>query len=91
MYTYSNTEDLMKGQRFLIYFATKVVSYIREDIAYLQEMCWQILIAILRRGEFNLSHMGFNNDEKQMLTNNVKNNHIKFKNEISIKYIELLN
>jgi hypothetical protein len=70
MYTYANNDDLMKGQRFLIFFAFKVISYIREDIAYLKEICWQILIAILRRGEFKLSHMEFNEGEKSMMANN---------------------
>jgi len=68
-YTYANHSDLMKGQRFLIFFAFKVIAYIKEDIAYLKEICWQILIAIMRRGEFKLAHMEFNEEEKSMLEN----------------------
>lgn len=42
--------ELMKGQRFLIDFAFKVISYIHEDIADLNDICWQILTTILKRG-----------------------------------------
>ena len=29
MYNYSSNDDLMKGQRFLVFFAFKVLAYIR--------------------------------------------------------------
>ena len=51
--------ELIKGERTLIDFAFKVLQFLHEDIADLNELCWQILTAIIKRGEFKLSHMGY--------------------------------
>lgn len=83
--------ELMKGQRFLIDFAFKVISYIHEDIADLNDICWQILTTILKRGEFKLSHMAFTKEEKEALTSKKMDKALEIKTEIALKYMELLN
>jgi hypothetical protein len=90
IYNYSNRDDLMKGQRFLIFFAFKVLSYIREDISYLKDACWQILATILSRGEFQLPHMAFSPEEQAALRLPNPSEPLKFKKDVALKYLELL-
>ena len=81
----------MKGQHFLIDFAFKVLSYIHEAIADLNDICWQILTTILKRGEFKLPYMGFTKQEQIDLSNRHIDEALKSKINIGLKYMELLN
>ena len=69
-YSYQDESELIRAQRFLINFAFNILSYIHEDIMDLNNICWNILTAILRRGEFKLSHMCFSKEFKDELLNN---------------------
>ena len=37
----------------------KIMGYLEEEDVTINESCWQILIALIRRGEFLLAHIGF--------------------------------
>lgn len=67
-----------------------MLSYIHEDIADLNDLCWKILTTILKRGEFKLEHMGFGKEEKEALSTGQKGE-LKTKIEVGLKYMELLN
>lgn len=91
IYNYRNETELMKGERILIDFAFKVIHYIHEDIADLNELCWQILTVLLKRGEFKLSHLGYNKMEKDAIARGDQNDELQMKVDVGLKYMELLN
>ena len=59
MYTYSSEQDFFKGQVALLNVANKLFYFLEEDETVICELCWRGLIAIMGRGEFLLSYIGF--------------------------------
>ena len=64
IYSYSSEKELLKAQKIFIELGLKTVSYLEEEDVLINELCWQILIALIRRGEFLLAHIGFDQKEK---------------------------
>ena len=54
----------MKAQKIFIDLGHKILSYLEEEDVLINELCWQILIALVKRGEFLLAHIGFDQEEK---------------------------
>ena len=45
----------------------QILNYFEEEDPVINELCWGILIALLRRGEFMLCYVGFEEKEKTMI------------------------
>lgn len=94
-YSYQDAPELVRAQRFLINFAFNILTYIHEDIAALNDICWNILAAILQRGEFKLTHMAFSSHEKLQLRTDATSSNtassntesMRHKSETSLKYL----
>lgn len=83
--------ELLKAQRFLIDFAFKAMTYVREDKPDIVDVSWSILTAILKRGEFKLSHLGFSKEDRENLVSGKRSSALKMKVDVALKYQKLLN
>lgn len=90
-YEYAGQDDLLQAQRFLIDLAFKVIAYLHEQQPHIQELSWAVLTALLKRGEFKLSHLGFAPAEKQALGGDGLSEQLQTKVEVGLKYQLLLN
>lgn len=81
----------MRAQLFLIDLGHQLIEYAHEDFADLNDTCWQVLIALLKRGEFKLEFMGFDKKQKEAIALGEIDSELKMKVEVGIKYTELLN
>lgn len=63
-FSYSSEKSLIRAQKILIDLGHKTLNYLEEEDVMINELCWQILIALIRRGEFLLAHIGFDSNEK---------------------------
>lgn len=57
--------DLLEGQKILIELGMKLTQYVESEDPIANDLCWLILISLIKRAEFNLSHMGFNEKQKK--------------------------
>jgi hypothetical protein len=85
-YEYKDEMELYKAQRFLIDFAFKAMTYVREDKPDICEVSWSLLTVILKRGEFRLTQMGFSREEREALENGNSSEGLLLKVEVALKY-----
>lgn len=50
LYSYANPKELIEAQKILIEIGEKIANYVEEDDQMIGELCWLILIALLKRG-----------------------------------------
>lgn len=55
----------------------KIAGYFEIEDPVINDICWLILISLIKRGEFSLSHMGFNDKQKKLITKNNLDSHLK--------------
>jgi hypothetical protein len=48
----------------------KITEYIEIEDPAINDICWLILISLIKRGEFNLNHIGFNEKQKKQILSN---------------------
>ena len=51
--------------------------YFEIEDPVLNDICWLILISLIKRDESSLSHMGFNDKQKKFITKNNLDSHLK--------------
>lgn len=70
----------------------KTIAYIKQRIHQeVEELCWQILLLLLKRGELQLINIGFSKAQKNKILNNTVDEVVKAKIDIAIQYLELMN
>ena len=71
----------MEGQRLMIDVGFKTLAYINQRIHQeVEELCWQILLLLLKRGEFALINIGYNKEQRNKILNNQADENVKAKN-----------
>ena len=89
-FSYSSAVELYRAQETFIALGFKVINYLEEEDALINELCWQILIGLIRRGEFLLAHIGFDQSERENIKKNSINKVLEQRLEIAVTYFELL-
>lgn len=57
--------EMIEGQRVLIDVSFKAIAYIRQRLhPEVEQLSWQILSLIIRRGEFSLNFIGFSKGQR---------------------------
>ena len=59
MFVYQDEKALLKGQRGLIELGFRTRSMLNEDNDIISSTCWDLLIALIKRGELTLAFMGY--------------------------------
>lgn len=62
IFAYPDESSLLKGQRGLIELGKRIKALINEDKEQIAPNCWDLLITLIKRGELNLSNMGFSQE-----------------------------
>jgi len=89
LYKYESESSLIKGQKILVELGMRLTQYFQIQDPSINDLCWLILISLIKRGEFSLSHMGFNDKQKKNIENrNLEGLHEK--EEVAIMYKLLL-
>ena len=57
----------MKGQKILVELGLKITKYIEIEDPVINDIGWLILISLIKRGQFTLSHMGFQEKQKKYI------------------------
>lgn len=61
---------MIQAQKVLIDIASKAMAYIRQRINQdVEQACWDIIMVILKRGEFTLRNIGFTQPQMKILFN----------------------
>lgn len=63
MFVYQDEKSLLKGQRGLIELGFRTRSILNEDNEIIAPHCWELLIALMKRGELTLAFMGYKENE----------------------------
>ena len=87
---YSSEEDLHRAQETFISLGFKIINYLEEEDSLINELCWQILIALIRRGEFLLAHIGFDQHERDKIQKKKLDKQLENRIEIALTYFEFL-
>ena len=90
LYSYSSELELLEGQKILVELGVKVTQYIEIEDPGTNDLCWLILISLIKRGEFNLSHMGFNEQQKRQVSSNARDDLLSSKEQVANMYKALL-
>ena len=61
----------------------KITQYIESEDPITNDLCWLILISLIKRGELNLNHMGFNDRQKKQLQSNSLDEMLQYKEEVA--------
>ena len=56
----TNEDELVRDQDTLLNVLQKIYMYLIEDTGLFITICWEIVILIVKRGEFLLLNIGFN-------------------------------
>lgn len=59
MFVYQDEKSLLKGQRGLIELGIRVRHILDEDNEAISPYCWELLVALIKRGELTLAYMGY--------------------------------
>ena len=60
-----------------------MTEYIESEDPTANDLCWLILISLIKRSEFNLSFMGFNDKQKKQIINQDIDQLLHFKKEVA--------
>lgn len=80
----------MKAQKIFIDLGHKTLNYLEEEDVMINDLCWQILISLIKRGEFLLAHIGFDQNQKEKIKNKEIDKKLNFKIEVAIMYKEFV-
>lgn len=79
---------MVEGQRLLIDMGFNALAYIKQNIhPEVEELSWQILLILLKRGEFALINLGFNRLEKDRILKDNLNEALRHKVEVAVSYL----
>ena len=67
LYKYGSELEVVKGQNALLKVGMRVSEYLEIEDPVINDMCWLILTALVRRSEFGLHHMGFSHSQQQLI------------------------
>lgn len=73
----------MEGQRILVELGVKITQYIESEDPITNDLCWLILISLIKRSELHLNHMGFNDRQKKQLQSNTLDDLLQLKEEVA--------
>lgn len=90
MFVYQDEKSLLKGQRGLIELGFRTRSLLNEDNEAIAPYCWEVLIALMRRGELALAFMGFKDAEIDDCLAGRESEFLKRKKEVSMSYHALM-
>jgi hypothetical protein len=74
----------------LIDLGFKIIEILNEDIEEITTICWNILIALIKRGELTLAHIGYSKTQKEQSFIQKNEEFIKHKHEVSLTYQQLI-
>lgn len=63
-YNYSNTVDLLRGQAVILNIGDRILGFMDGEYEEIENMKWKLLGLIIKRGEFSLNYIGFQNSEQ---------------------------
>jgi hypothetical protein len=81
IYNYTNSNDIIKAQEIMLGLGLTILNIIESLNNYLRITCFEILILLYNRGEFDLSAMTFNQDDPN----------VKSRTKIAEDFINFLN
>ena len=90
MFVYQDEKALLKGQRSLIALGFKIKALLHEEREQIEDISWYLLIALVRRAEFNLTYMGFNNSQVEECLSGKASEFLIRKKEVALSYYALL-
>jgi hypothetical protein len=67
LYRYNSAGELLQGQKVLVELGMKATKYFEIEDPVINDIAWLILISLLKRTEFSLSHMGFQERQKRAI------------------------
>ncbi|CAD8065815.1 unnamed protein product [Paramecium primaurelia] len=85
LFYYKHQEDLFKAQEYFIKIAEQITKYIDKLDENLREVCYEILLVIIDRGEFRLHSLGYFEECKQL-----SKKQLELKNTVNLHYSEFM-
>lgn len=70
VYVYGSEKDFRQGQMTLLEVGLQLISYLEDEDNIIRENCWKALIALISRGEFDLTRMTLSSEERECLQSN---------------------
>jgi hypothetical protein len=86
LYSYSSEQELLEAQKILVELGVNITQFIESEDPITKDYCWLILISLIKRAEFNLSHMGFNDKQKKQLQSSPPEDSLPLKQEVGNMY-----
>lgn len=90
MFVYQDEKALLKGQRSLIALGFRVRCLLNEEREEVEDICWQLLITLVKRAEFDLAYIGFTKAEVDECLSGKASEFLIRKKEVAISYHTLL-
>jgi hypothetical protein len=90
MFIYQDEQALLRGQRGIIEIGKRIRSLLDEDKEDIAPNCWDLLITLVKRAEFSLTHIGFLPQQISAYQAGKVSDHLARKKEVALSYHILL-